>query len=111
VVQESIIFTTKYTLHVIMPNPVTEIPEHFALNVNSDTFISRFRSKDAPKARTLTVDHTSLHQFLGYDGFQGSIGHGRIYLRTDRGITIKGEIEGGPDEGHTFVGAGSWTRS
>jgi hypothetical protein len=111
VVQDSVVFTTKYTLHVMMPNSVTDVNEHYALNVNADVFISRFNSKDAPKARTLTVVYTSMNQFLGYDGFQGSIGCGRFYLQTDQGIIIKGEIEGGPVDGQTFVGVGTWTRS
>ncbi|KJA20684.1 hypothetical protein HYPSUDRAFT_783543 [Hypholoma sublateritium FD-334 SS-4] len=36
---------------------------------------------------------------------------GRIFIKTGKGITIKGPISGGPTEGQTIVGSGTWTKA
>ncbi|KAF9072605.1 Aa1-PRI4 [Rhodocollybia butyracea] len=71
-------------------------------NVNSDVTVPKFWS-DA-NALTLLYDEIP----MGFDSFRGSIGEGRIFIKTGKGITIKGPIHGGPREGQTFTGSGTW---
>jgi hypothetical protein len=103
--------TSKYTCRTYWRNPETEINEPATFNINADVAVKRFHSKDAPQKMTLTVEWTDKEQFLGYDRFSGSIGGGRIYIKTEKGIKVKGEIVGGPSDGQTFVGAGTWTKA
>jgi hypothetical protein len=102
--------TSKYTLKCYLPNEETGIPEQWTYNINADVSLKRFKSTDAPDERALAAEYSNTEQFLGYDRFNGSIGSGRIYIKTEKGIKIKGTIEGGPQDGQTFVGAGTWTK-
>jgi hypothetical protein len=74
----------------------------FTFNVNSDVTVPKFWSDD--DALTILYDDIP----MGFDSFRGSIGGSRIFIKTDKGITIKGQIHGGPREGQTFVGSGTW---
>jgi hypothetical protein len=103
--------TSKFVLNVSIPNEETGIPVLYTFNVNSDVALHRFKSQDAPQEKKLTASYTSLDQFLGYDRFNGSIGGGRIFIKTEKGVKVKGAIEGGPGDGQTFTGAGTWARS
>lgn len=74
-------------------------------NANSDVPVPKFWSD--PKGLTLLYDEG----VSGYTSFRGTIGDGRIFLKTEKGpITIKGPIHGGPSEGQTFVGSGTWVQ-
>jgi len=105
---------SKYRLEGRWENRETGILEIWTLNVNTDIPIPRFNSKGAnnsPPESNLTATYENNNQFIGFDRFSGSIGGGRFYLRTDKGVVVKGEIEGGPEEGQSFVGSGSWIKS
>jgi hypothetical protein len=85
-------------------------------NCNSDVTVPKFWSEGSDKApkpeRTLIGTYTEwTTQGLGFDSFEGTIGDGRIYLTTGKGIVIKGAIKGGPDEGQTITGRGTWTQA
>ena len=72
-------------------------------NVNSDVIFPKFWSD--PNGLTFLHDEFT----GGYTSFEGNIGGGRIYIKTETGpIIIKGPIHGGPPEGQNFVGSGSW---
>jgi hypothetical protein len=101
---------SKYTVKATLDNPETGIPEQWTYNINADVAVKRFKSTGAPDQRVLSLEYGNTGQFLGYDRFNGSIGSGRIYIKTEKGIKIKGTIEGGPTDGQTFVGAGTWTK-
>jgi hypothetical protein len=103
--------TSKYTLRTWWTNPESGIDEPATFNINADVAVKRFKSTGAPDTKTLNLEWTDKDQFLGYDRFSGSIGGGRIYIKTEKGIKVKGEIVGGPTDGQTFVGAGTWTKA
>ena len=71
--------------------------------------VPAFHTKGAPASMTLGITWDYYMQFLGYDTFTGSIGAGRIFISTGKGVIFKGQIEGGPEIGQRFVGAGTWT--
>ncbi|KJA18044.1 hypothetical protein HYPSUDRAFT_191405 [Hypholoma sublateritium FD-334 SS-4] len=77
-----------------------------SFSVNSDVTVPKFWS--AEKALTLLYDNDALSG--GFDSFRGTIGDGKIFIKTGKGITIKGPISGGPSEGQTIVGSGTWTK-
>jgi hypothetical protein len=101
---------SKYTFKTTLVDNETGNAEPYTYNINADVSVRRFSSKGAPSDETLTVEYANREQFLGHDRFSGSIGGGRIYIKTEKGIKIKGEIEGGPIDGQTFVGSGTWTK-
>ncbi|KAF8598450.1 hypothetical protein BDV93DRAFT_526725 [Ceratobasidium sp. AG-I] len=103
--------TSKYNLVTYWYNPETEIELTSNFNINADVTVPAFFSAEAPARKTLNVEAISEDQFLGFDEFSGEIGGGRIFIVTKKGVKIKGEIVGGPDQGQSFVGAGSWTRA
>ena len=77
------------------------VPVNF--NANSDVSVPKFWSD----LKGLTLLYTKV--VSGYTSFTGTIGNGRIFLKTEKGpVTIKGPIHGGPEEGQTFVGSGTW---
>lgn len=94
-------FTVKGAMWV-NPNDHDEGTVPITYNVNSDVSVSKFWSAD--KGLTLLYDTYS----AGFDSFRGTIGAGRIFIKTGKGITIKGPISGGPPEGQTIVGSGTW---
>jgi len=105
---------SKFRLEGKLKNPVTEVDEIWAFNVNSDVSVVKFFSRGADKVPiqyTLVGSWTKMEQFSGFDRFSGSIGGGRIYIKTTNGIVFKGEIVGGPAEGQSFVGSGTWLKS
>ncbi|KAF9072603.1 Aa1-PRI4 [Rhodocollybia butyracea] len=73
-----------------------------AYTINSDVTVPKFWSDD--KALALLYDDIP----MGFDSFRGSIGNGRIFIETGKGVTIKGPIHGGPEEGQSFTGSGTW---
>ncbi len=75
-------------------------------SVNSDVTVPKFWSGE--KALTLLYDSDMISG--GFDSFRGTIGDGKIFIKTGKGITIKGPISGGPAEGQTIVGSGTWTK-
>ncbi|KJA17090.1 hypothetical protein HYPSUDRAFT_146919 [Hypholoma sublateritium FD-334 SS-4] len=75
-------------------------------SVNSDVTVPKFWS--AEKALLLLADPDMING--GFDSFRGTIGNGQIFIKTGKGITIKGPICGGPSEGQTIVGSGTWTK-
>ncbi|KAG8742418.1 hypothetical protein FRC10_001552 [Ceratobasidium sp. 414] len=103
--------TSKYTLITHWIHPQSGIPLAAAFNINADVVVPAFMSTDAPDQQTLSLEWTTDDQFLGFDEFSGEIGAGRIYIRTGKGIKVKGVIVGGPAGGQSFVGAGTWTRA
>jgi len=103
--------TSKYTFEDSWTNSETGISTKTVFNINADVTVPVFNSTGAPKERTLDVTFDDKLQRVGYDTFTGSIGEGRIYIRTAKGVVIKGEIEGGPEEGQSFIGAGTWTKA
>ncbi|CAA7262425.1 unnamed protein product [Cyclocybe aegerita] len=74
-------------------------------NANSDVAVPKFYSAD--KSLTLLYDTFT----AGYDTFRGNIGGGKIFFKTGKGITIKGDVTGGPAEGQNFVGSGTWIQA
>ena len=75
-------------------------------SINSDVTVPKFWSGD--KTLTLLYDNDMITG--GFDSFRGTVGAGTIFIKTGRGITIKGPISGGPAEGQTIVGSGTWTK-
>ncbi|KAF9058465.1 hypothetical protein BDP27DRAFT_1408284 [Rhodocollybia butyracea] len=61
-------------------------------NINSDVTVPKFWSEN--KGLTLLYDDIP----MGFDSFRGNIGGGIIFIKTGKGVTIKGPIQGGPDE-------------
>jgi len=102
---------SKYTVEGSWYNPNSGITTRSTFNINSDVTIPVFNTRGAPKEKTLDITWSDAMQFVGYDTFTGSIGDGRIYIVTGKGIVCKGQIEGGPEDGATFVGAGTWLSS
>jgi hypothetical protein len=105
---------SKFLLEGAFENPEAEVEEVWSLNVNSDVAIISFHSvganQDPPERRLVSV-YQSIVQLTGFDKISGSIGNGKIYIHTQRGVVIKGDIIGGPKTGQTFIGAGTWTRA
>ena len=100
--------STKYVVQVFVPNAETGITKKHTYNINADVTVPSFGTKPA-KQRSLDVTVSDSMQTLGFDTFTGSIGDGRIYIRTAKGVVMKGEILGGPEDGQTFVGSGTWS--
>ncbi|GJJ14401.1 hypothetical protein Clacol_008665 [Clathrus columnatus] len=101
---------SKFKLECSFGNQTNDI---WTFNVNSDIALPKFWSFGADKSpirRNLIVTYDNPLQFSGFDRFYGSIGDGKIYVRTDKGVTLKGPIAGGPIEGQTFTGAGTWLK-
>lgn len=71
-------------------------------NANSDVSVPKFWSE----AKGLKLLYDTFN--AGYDSFRGTIGGGKIFIKTGKGITIKGDISGGSPEGQSFVGSGTW---
>lgn len=94
-------FTVKGGMWV-NPNDHDEGVVPITFNANSDVSVPKFWSAD--KGLTLLYDTFN----AGYGSFRGTIGAGRIFIKTEKGITIKGAISGGPAEGQSFVGSGTW---
>jgi hypothetical protein len=44
---------------------------------------------------------------MEFDSFRGNIGAGQIYLKTCKGVVIKGKINGGPSSGQSIIGRGT----
>lgn len=104
--------TTKYTIQTSWNDPTTGISLPTVFNINSDILVEKFKSVGAPAEETLVLEYRSdSSQPVGFQKFSGIIGGGRIYIQIDGGIVIKGDIMGGPEQGQTFVGAGTWTRA
>ena len=102
--------SSKYTLLSYWHNPQTGMDNETVFNINADSMVPTFASLEAPARRNLLVEWTDERQFLGYDRFSGEIGGGRIYIKTEKGIVIKGPIAGGPSRTRRFDGAGAWVR-
>ena len=100
---------TKFTLEGSWSNPETGISVKSVYNMNADVTVPVFNTVGAPTSKQLDITWQDKMQFVGYDTFTGSIGENRIYIRTGKGVVAKGAIEGGPADGQTFVGAGTWT--
>ncbi len=77
-----------------------------AYNINSDVTVPKFWSDK----KALTLLYESEYLVGGFDSFRGTIGDGRVFIKTGKGITIKGPIHGGPEEGQTIVGSGTWVQ-
>jgi hypothetical protein len=102
--------TSKYTFHWFWKDLESGMEIPISYNINSDVSIPSFHSKGAPDRKELTVTYIPEEgEPNGYNRFSGSIGNGRIYIKT-KNLKIQGPIVGGPVEGQTFVGAGTWTR-
>lgn len=106
---------SKYVLEVVITDEETEVDQIWNFNVNSDVALPTFHSTgadDFPVVYSLvgTYDDTS-RQMTSFDRFRGSIGNNRFYLRTSLGVIIKGPISGGPLQGQSFVGSGTWLKS
>ena len=94
-------FTIKGSMWV-NPNDHDEGTVPITFNANSDVSVPKFSSAD----KALKLLYTTFD--AGYDSFRGTIGDGKIFVKTGKGITIKGSITGGPAEGQSFVGSGTW---
>ncbi|GJJ14408.1 hypothetical protein Clacol_008672 [Clathrus columnatus] len=106
-------YYSKFKLEGQWRNDETGINTPWTFNVNSDVSVNKFWTVGAdktPPQRTLEYTYDNSSQFIGFDRFSGSIGGGRIYIRTDKGVVFKGEIKGGPEEGQSFTGAGTWLK-
>lgn len=77
-----------------------------SFSVNSDVTVPKFWSGE--KALSLLYEPDMISG--GFDSFRGTIGDGKIFIKTGKGITIKGPISGGPAEGQTIVGSGTWIK-
>ncbi|KAJ7159213.1 hypothetical protein C8R43DRAFT_994179 [Mycena crocata] len=81
-------------------------------NCNSDVAVPRFWSEGSnanPPGYCLIGRYDNwATQGIGHDEFRGTIGEGKIFLKTSKGVVIKGSISGGPATGQTIVGAGTW---
>lgn len=84
-----------------------------SFNCNADITVPKFWSDGAdknPPLRSLSGTYNDwTAQGAGYDSFRGTIGENRIYLKTGKGVVIKGKISGGPTSGQTIVGSGTWS--
>ncbi|KAG9090018.1 hypothetical protein FRC06_001250, partial [Ceratobasidium sp. 370] len=96
--------TSKYTLVTLWVNPETNIPLAATFSINADILVPAFMSTSAPTRKTLSLEWTTENQFSGFDQFSGEIGGGRIYIKTRKGIKVKGTILGGPSSVQSFVG-------
>jgi hypothetical protein len=99
---------SKFTVKGAMynnPNDRDEGTVTISFNANSDVSVPKFWSD----AKALVLLYTEVT--AGFDTFRGNIGGGKIFLKTGKGITIKGDIHGGPPEGQNFVGSGTWIQS
>ncbi|KAF9072601.1 hypothetical protein BDP27DRAFT_1360918 [Rhodocollybia butyracea] len=94
-------FTAK-GLKWVNPNDHDEGTTPVTFNINSDVTVPKFWSEN--KGLTLLYDDIP----MGFDSFRGNIGGGTIFIKTGKGITIKGPIQGGPEEGQTITGSGTW---
>jgi hypothetical protein len=103
---------SKFRIEVRLPDPRSDIHTILIFNVNSDIPLPKFHSDGAdrkPVQTLLTVVYKDQEQFTGFHRFSGKIGEKRIWIETDRGIVFKGGIVGGPEEGVSLGGSGSWT--
>ena len=99
---------SKFTIKGAMWNNPADHDEGtvtISFNANSDVAVPKFWSDD--KALVLLYDGFN----AGFDTFRGNIGAGKIFVKTGKGLTIKGNIYGGPPEGQNFVGSGTWIQS
>ena len=94
---------SKFVLEGAWLDPETEISVRWTYNINSDVSVPAFNSPDAlDKPPVYALSGTGWvrdSQFTGYDSFSGTFGEGRIYIKTGKGLVIKGPIVGGPDAG------------
>lgn len=111
VTAEHLAVTSNYTLLTFWRNPATRVDLNSVFNINADVMVPAFSSIQAPARATLIVEWSSESQLIGKDKFTGEIGGGRIYIKTDKGLVIKGAIAGGPAQVHSFSGGGSWARA
>ena len=107
---------SKFVLEGAWLDPETEISVRWTYNINSDVSVPAFNSPDAlDKPPVYALSGTSWvrdSQFTGYDSFSGTFGEGRIYIKTRKGLVIKGPIVGGPDAGgQCFVGYGTFANA
>jgi hypothetical protein len=102
--------TGKFLLGFNWPDPdMGDMPVELYMNVNSDVSVSQFTAKLG--AVTITVPNNK--ELSGIFRFTGNIGGGRIFMKIRSSIgdvIVKGTIEGGPEQGRTFVGTGGFTR-
>ena len=93
-------------------DPEREVYIAWDYNIHSDVPVTTFKSPgstDEPPKYALNGTWQDKQQFRGFSYFKGSIGNGRIYIKTTTGVVIKGPIEGGPDEEQIFVGSGKFS--
>jgi hypothetical protein len=102
--------TGKFLVGFDWPDPdMGDMPVALNMNVNSDVSLPQFTAKKGKV--TITVPNKK--EPSGMFRFTGSIGGGKIFMKIPSkagDIIVKGEIEGGPDQGRTFVATGGFTR-
>ncbi|GJJ15160.1 hypothetical protein Clacol_009435 [Clathrus columnatus] len=104
---------SKFRIEAIDYNPETDFKELTILNVNSDVAVIKFSSIDAEKSPpeyNLIEIWEKPSDRTGLARISGHIGEGKIYLLTDKGVIIKGDIVGGPVESQSITGTGTWTK-
>lgn len=105
---------SKFTIQGRWLDPEQEVYIGWTYNVNSDVALVTFNSPgatDKPPKYALNGTWREKSDLLGFKKFDGVIGGGRFYIKTVDGVVIKGPIEGGPDEGQSFTGSGTFTRA
>ncbi|CAA7262427.1 unnamed protein product [Cyclocybe aegerita] len=96
---------SKFTIKGAMWNNPADHDEGtvpIVFTADADVSLPRFSSVD----KGLTLLYNTFKG--GFDTFRGNIGNGTIFIRTGKGIVIKGKIHGGPDDGQDIVGSGTW---
>ncbi|KAF5353352.1 hypothetical protein D9756_007806 [Leucocoprinus leucothites] len=104
---------SKYTIEGFWVDGGTGVNQIWTFNVNADVAVPKFYSPGAQQGM-YSLSGTKPNGFesmVGYDTFTGSVGGGRFYIRTRKGVIIKGPIVGGTREGVSFVGSGTWMKS
>ncbi|KAJ6499813.1 Aa1-PRI4 [Mycena vulgaris] len=85
-----------------------------SFNCNTNITVLRFWSDGSeknPPFRSLTCTYNDwTAQGAGYDSCRGTIGEGRIYLNTGKGVVIKGKMEVMEGTGQVIVGSGTWSK-
>ena len=82
-----------------------------SFNCNSDVTVPAFWSEGSsknPPVRGIECTVSNRLDASGHDSFRGTISDGKIYMKTSKGVVVKGKIKGGPTTGQTFVGSGTW---
>jgi len=108
---------SKFEITINIINPETDINTKYTYTCNSDVRVKKFwtaGSENHPPDNVLFTIYPE-GDFgdiaTGFDSFSGSIGAKKIYIKTGKGIVTKGDIEGGPEEGQTIRGSGTWLSS